>query len=546
MEQKSEKEFLYVMKNLTSFNELFETTLADMNEKIGYEVVVANVEKPMNANAPILFAPATLNVLDEDAMSFVQTMYEAHMPIILLDTNASEVTSLCAALHEKNAAPATTFNTKLPVFAIECDEDGVCFTFDGRCGQLQNTVDSLIRWLKKESRPSKEELNCLRKNAEEALLTEGNLDILKMAKALVQTSSADIYGKHLETSYYIVSCHLFKSAGLMDGEDWYYVCQMNKLNGSANYNKYWAGTRCDVNGTSWYVGQGEVALHYVDFYEMENYLVEGEEKRPLQAYLERPLPEAASKETTYSASTSFGISGEIGFEYDGSSSGGPKGGVKIGASGSFSSSISFSVSDVTIESHCFEKNNNSAKWRYIFKRAEQNIKAGYWQRLLDPALLSHTTFSPMNTWIWHIPTNQRSKYSSFKSSLRLGEISTISRYSGSQPHKHVGDRNEVTTFDVPLHHPPLLGISDYSLIFGKGKVTKKIEVASQGDFTMSVSSGADWCKAKTLEKGETTTQVLVTVDAIPTTMEEREAYIIIKRATDTMKVHVVQKNSEIE
>lgn len=56
------------------------------------------------------------------------------------------------------------------------------------------------------------------------------------------------------------------------GEDCFFIQQYGVLNGAPGYDKHWAGTRIDVNGESWYVGQGDVALNYADYYKMTNYI----------------------------------------------------------------------------------------------------------------------------------------------------------------------------------------------------------------------------------------------------------------------------------
>lgn len=368
-----------------------------------------------------------------------------------------------------------------------------------------------------------------------------------MAKHHVITKTFSLLGKKLSLTYYIVACHEFDGKDVDGGTDWFYVQQHGILNGGDGYQKKWAGTRIGINGESWYVGEGEVCLNYVDYYRMKNYfpLENGECNQVELIFVE---PEAINNLTTYSVAESISIGGNTGFEV----------GDETGGSGTFSAesgfemSYSFEVQDCSCEGMSLAQNNTSAEWEYSFKRASQNRAAGKWQRLHDPAVLSHSVFSPINTWIWKIPSNKRQQYNEFVSEFELGIMNTISRYSGSQSPKNIpksasNDERKVS-FRIPLTMPPLLAVDKTSILFSEDAQTKRLYVAAQGNWDISVKDRDDtWISLDCTEGVGERSVVYVTVEKY-TGNKTRVGYLQIKRrdCTEEIEVKIVQSVGLVE
>lgn len=372
-------------------------------------------------------------------------------------------------------------------------------------------------------------------------------NLLEMAKHHVITKTFSLLGKKLSLTYYIVACHKFDGKDVDGGTDWFYVQQHGILNGGDGYQKKWAGTRIGINGESWYVGEGEVCLNYVDYYRMKNYfpLENGECNQAELIFVE---PEAINNLTTYSVAESISIGGNTGFEV----------GDETGGSGTFSAesgfemSYSFEVQDCSCEGMSLAQNNTSAEWEYSFKRASQNRAAGKWQRLHDPAVLSHSVFSPINTWIWKIPSNKRQQYNEFVSEFELGIMNTISRYSGSQSPKNIpksasNDERKVS-FRIPLTMPPLLAVDKNSILFSEDAQTKRLYVAAQGNWDISVKDRDDtWISLDCTEGVGERSVVYVTVEKY-TGNKTRVGYLQIKRrdCIEEIEVKIVQSVGLVE
>ena len=379
-----------------------------------------------------------------------------------------------------------------------------------------------------------------------AVNNEVKSNLLKMAKHHVLTKNFSLMGKKLSLTYYIVACHEFEGKDADGGTDWFYVQQHGILNGAPDYRKYWANTRVKVNGESWYVGEGEVCLNYVDYYRMKNYLQSGDASND-NAELIFVEPEAINNVTTYSVLESISIGGNAGFEAGDENGGNGTFSVDSG----FETAYSFEVQDCSCKGMSLGKNNSSAEWEYTFKRASQNRAAGKWQRLHDPAVLSYSVFSPINTWIWKFPTKNRRQYDKFISEFELGIMNTISRYSGSQSPKDISKKaseaERKTSFEIPLVMPPLLAVDKTNILFSEKKQTKKLYIASQGEWDIEVKDSSTTWVSVDCDGGDGENCVVhVSVEEY-TGDKIRQAFLQINRknSTEQIQVKIVQSSGEI-
>lgn len=533
-------------------NENIENLISYLHEygNIRTEVFQSGINNDYS-NKIIMFPPNTINIKDNNIINIIEQALIDNSPIILVNTSQSDLNSLYSILGEDNIpeVPENSNCANINLFAIEYDNKGRCYTFTNNkeCVTDQdynNNGESILRWLNNTTRPDYNELNALGKEANGKLVSavnnsssDASVDLLSMAKQYVQTVCKDICEKHVEITYYVVSCHLFDHINDADSSDWYYINQYCILDGSNKYEKYWAGTRVNVDGGSWYVGQGEVCLYYVDYYQLDNYLKDSNPSNvnhPYESNLIYTTPTSENGQTTYTNSVEVGVSGEI--SYDGSS-----GGFSLGVSAGFSSSVSFTVQDCECENLSMEKNQSAAQWKYIFKRAERNTKAGQWQRLLDPAKLSHTVFTPSNIWIWKIPSNQRGNYTTFTSDITARRVSTITRYSGSQGAKDIEEEAKTQSAQIPLSKPPLMGCDNNQLSFQPDKSNKQIHVESQGKWKIEIPSDATWCNVYPLEGDGKFCEISISV-AKNIENQPRTATLKLRSNDELEEIKIIQLN----
>lgn len=345
-------------------------------------------------------------------------------------------------------------------------------------------------------------------------------NLTKLAQSHVTTIQKTLRNKPVTLNFYITSFHSFSSAKDDAGYDWFFVTQDCFLNGSNGYNKFWAGTNVTVEEENWYVGQGEVCLNYVDSCRMESYIDSANE---YGVNIMDVSPVALNNVTTCTSGIEFSIGGQIGFEA----------GKEGKATGSFSTGVSlsesytFNIFDCTIKNDSGRKDNNSlVAWDYSFRRARKNTSAGNWQRLIDPADLSHSTFTPTNLWIWKIPTKYRDQVTSFVTKMRVNTINTISRYSGSQDCMHVGGKGEEFSNQIPLTYPPLLIANKEEINLDKQAGSTELQISSEEELTILKGNNADWFDFEYSFENNIT-KVWITVKELPENIKSRSSKIII-------------------
>ena len=494
-----------------------------------------------SVNAPIIVMCDGVNVQDETILANIEKIYFSNNHVILYKPTNNEINSVYERLEGRKYFKADNKVTGYSLFGLKIAKNGVRYILEDHEKQLNVISKNMVDFLEDKQELNTQMLQLLNDKASDILGSDASdINLSKMAKQHVITKSFLLQGKPCSLSYFMVSCHKYDGTNADGGEDWFFIQQYGILDGEPGYDKHWAGTRINVNNESWYVGQGEVCLNYVDFYKMKNYipLPNGAEK--LSAELVYVDPQAINSKTAYTVTEAVEIGGTIGFEAGGSK-GGPeaKGSGSFSAGANFSSSYSFEVLDCSCKGTSLSINSSSAEWEYRFKRASQNRSSGKWQYLHDPAALSCSTFSPLNSWVWKFATDKRDDYKGFVSEMEIGIMNTISRYSGSQSPKNIAgkcgkDEQSNISFDITFNMPPLLGVDAKSLMFDKDSSTKKLNIAVQGTWTMKIEGTSSWIRADQYKGTGELTEVFISVDE-NTGNEERQELLQIYRMKDVSK-----------
>lgn len=445
--------------------------------------------------------------------------------------------------------------TGYSLFGLKMTGDRICYVLEAHEKDPELLSRNMSDFMEDKPELETPVLESLRLRASDALdLSGSDINLATLARQHVVTKSFSLMGKPCSVSYYMVSCHKYKGTSVSGGEDWFFIQQAGILNGAKNYQKYWAGTRVSIDGDSWYVGQGEVCLNYVDYYTMKNYIPLPLGESSVDAQLVYAEPQAINGTTKYTISESLQLGGSIGFESTGGES---KGSASFSVGAGFDSSYSFEVRDCTCKGTSLSENSHSAEWKYQFKHAERNMAAGKWQYLHDPATLSCSVFSPVNAWVWKFDTEKRDRYQSFQSETGIGIMNTLTRYSGSQPCKDIpGISTDVKpnsiSHTITFHMPPLLGVDKKSLMFDNAGGTQKLQIAVQGNFQIRFANNPSWIRVDRAVGSGELSEVFVSVDKY-TEEKERLAVLQIYRVKDAargttdelLEVKVIQTSGKI-
>lgn len=545
---------IYLSNDPIKRNEAIENAMIRIAEEMKIQIQIenfANLSRNSSDGSMIVLCP-DINVEDVSVLDSIASRYYNNQPVILYKPTNREINTVYRYIEGRNYFCAESTTSGYTLFGLKYGKDGISYILENHEKSPEQIAESLVAFLKDEQ----EKENEIRKRgvietSEKVLGENGQetVNLAKIARSYVMTKQFSLADKQLSLSYYMVSCHVYDGESPIGGEDWFFIQQHGILNGAGGYNKYWAGTRVRVNDESWYVGQGEVALNYVDYYRMVNKIAlptDSNEESENDINLLYAEPQAINGVTAYTISESQSIAGTVGFEA-GVDGGSPaiKGNGSISAGAGFESSYTFEVQDCSCMGESLNNGTASAGWKYSFKRAKQNREAGKWQRLHDPALLSVSAFSPVNTWIWKFPTEKRDSYKQFNSMLEVGIMNTISRYSGSQSPKDIrGNSSASKSFLVTLHMPPLLGVDQRELLFSKESCTKTIKVASQGKWKLIDESSNTWVHISNSEGSGKCTNVYITVDELKEG-KERSTVLMLTRFLD-LEMNIESESLEIQ
>lgn len=514
-------------------NQTIENMMIEVSERLALEVCIADFEKQSDADMGAMVVLCEgIDINEIKVLRRLEQLYQDNQAIILYEPTNNEVNRVFRQLNGKNYFTADTKAHRHSLFGIKCCKDGICRILESHEKGSQAIVESVVQFLSPET---EDELLEQRQSALDAAnaLEVSSTNLYEAAMQHVITHKFELAGKPCSLSYYVVSAHKYMGKEADGGEDWFFIQQNCTLNGGKGYENYWAGTRVKVNGDSWYVGQGDVCLNYVNYYMMQNDIKQKNKEEALDADLIYAEPEAINDKTEYTVTEGVEIGGTVGFEAGSDGGTVAKGNGSFSAGANFSNTYSFTVSDVTCEGTSLNAGTASASWKYIFKRAKQNRAAGEWQHLHEPAALARSAFSPKNSWVWKFPTGKRDDYKSFDSLFRISTMNTISRYSGSQSPKHIintfnGDKEYTErTFEVTLASPPLLGVNKSNFLLSKDAQSVPLELAAQGSWTIHVPADQNWLRVSK-QSGNGHDTVNISVDVLDGNRERSTALTLIK------------------
>jgi hypothetical protein len=542
---------------------IYINNVSKAKENLGEEVLI-NVAEQLDAQILTKdFLPDTKEVLDapviircddstelgDGVLEQLKKQYASNQNIILVNPTNKAVNTVYKKLENRNYCATDDKNKNYSLFGLKLAEDGIRYVLEEQETTATEQADSIVDFLEDKHIPHAQTKQMLKSNARKALSSDSSTDDLAtMAKQHLITKNFTLLGKPCSLTYYMVSCHKFVGTDSDGGEDWFFIQQNAILNGGEGYDKHKAHTRIKVNGESWYVGEGDVCLNYIDYYKMQNYLSTNDQNQ-VDADLVYVAPQSINNVTTCTVSEDVSVSGTAGFE------GGTnelKGTASFSCKAGFSNSYSFQIQDCTCKGTSLSKDNASAEWVYSFKRASQNRAAGKWQHLYEPADLARSTFSPVNTWVWKFDTKNRKTYKSFTSNFQIGIMNTISRYSGSQSPKDISGGNANNSVEITLNMPPLLCVNTGNLIFDNEGGTRELEIASQGSWSLEFKDQPGWIRANTTEGSGKDTTIYISVDP-NTAAKERLATLQIYRMNGntriddvSVKVNIIQSAGKIK
>lgn len=515
-----------------------EAMMIAVNEKLGFEVCIADFDRQSNDEIGSMIV--LCNGIDINELSILQRLeqlYHNNQAIILYEPTNSEVNHVFHRLKGKNYFTAETKGHRHSLFGIKCCKDGICRILESHEKNVQAIAESVVQFLDLETEEKVLKQRALESEAAKAL-EYSNTNLYEAAMQHVITHKFELAGKPCSCSYYVVSAHKYMGEDADGGEDWFFIKQDAMVSGGNGYTYKWAGARVDANGESWYVGDGDVCLNYVNYCMMQNDIKQTNKDETLEADLIYAEPEAINNETTHSVTEGVEIGGMIGFEAGSDGGAVAKGNGSFSAGANFSNTYSFTVKDVTCVGTSLSAGIASASWKYSFQRARQNRSLGKWQHLYEPAALSRSTFSPKNSWVWKFPTSKRDEYKSFESLFRISTMNTISRYSGSQSPKHIVNtfakgnvdvEYEEQSFEVTLASPPLLGVNKSNFLLSKDAQSVPLELVAQGPWTIQVQSNQNWLRVNRVT-GVGHATVNLSVDLLTEGNERSTSLTLIKSA----------------
>lgn len=548
---------IFISNEPMSENIALEETMANLAETLEAQIQIIDFDADLTdaSAAPIIILCNNINIQDEAVLDTLEQIYRANQHIILYEPTNNEINTVYARLEGREYFKADNKVTGYSLFGLKMTREGICYVLEAHEKDPELLSRNMSDFMENHQELDTPVLESLRLRASDALeLSGSDINLATIARQHVVTNSFSLLGKPCSVSYYMVSCHKYKGTSVSGGEDWFFIQQTGILNGAKNYQKYWAGTRVSIDDESWYVGQGEVCLNYVDYYTMKNYIPTPPGESAVDVQLVYAEPQAINGTTTYTISESLQLSGSIGFESTGKES---KGSASFSVGAGFDSSYSFEVRDCTCIGTSLDKNSHSAEWKYQFKHAQRNMAAGKWQYLHDPATLACSVFSPVNAWVWKFDTEKRDRYQSFQSETGIGIMNTISRYSGSQPCKDIPGKYTTSnpnsiSHTITFHMPPLLGVDKKSLMFDKAGGTQKLQIAVQGSFQIRFANNPSWIRVDRASGSGELSEVFVSVDEY---MEKKERLTVLQiyrvkdaaRGTtdELLEVKVIQTSGKI-
>lgn len=291
----------------------------EMNAKIWVE----DMKKPPenSGNTSLIVLCLDVNVEEAAALNSIASRYRSHQPVILYKPTNREINTMYRYIEGKDYFSAESTTSSYTLFGLKIGANGTHYILENHEEEPEHVTDSILNFLDDDQGKIDENRRTSLIQTGQKILNENGeetVNLAEMAKNYIVTQQFGLAGKQFSLSYYMISCHIFEGTSLNGGEDWFFIQQYGILNGSGGYQKYWAGTR--VNGESWYVGEGEVALNYIDYYRMSNDILHSDSSFSTDVKLLYAEPQAINGVTSCTISESQSITGIV--EFEGGATGG--------------------------------------------------------------------------------------------------------------------------------------------------------------------------------------------------------------------------------
>ena len=347
-------------------------------------------------------------------------------------------------------------------------------------------------------------------------------EIDKLFESNITTFPGELCGKPYTINVYVVPMHNFN-----DNTDWYAVRQEYTVNTKKGYEHTYGKK---INGRKSKMSLSNF-MHYV--YADNSLCSTGDISNVL---LTKESPLSFNKETTHSETRGFHIGGEIGV---GVKSKAPEASAKLSAGASWNKSASWKSQNVSC-SYTAKVPGKVLSWKYTFNELPKLSAFSTrvtWQAPTDS--LSRTTLKFETFWVWRLPGDARAK----KPYLSIDpHIQTETIYcQRGLTYRESWHRAPAVKHNLTLLSPPLLALKEHEVaIDGKSGSAKDVQIASQGDCSITKNSASDWCYAQKVNK-----TISIRAKNDNTTGEARKAQITVKRAegalnADTQVLTVIQ------
>jgi hypothetical protein len=511
----------------------------------------------VSTDAPIFVAAGEMPYLSDTFRNGISDTHRNLYPVVVVDGGEEENNALLEmlGLEQNYTLPEGILYSEL--FAVDREEDGHVYTWsmyppreeplepidanDPPPVYTDNPTDQCRRalifqeWIEKDGERLTPEVRAYRQEGIKALaeaMGDETGELTKLAQGFVTAKNISNAGNHYQLTYYVYSCHSFNAPNAAD-HDWFYVRQEGLLNASGAYRV--------VTG-SWPTKPWDTIGYYIGGYDMENFMY-GLTGQGDWVTLMAANPQNAVGVTQITSGIDWNIGGSVGFGV------GTKEGVE--GTGSLSGGVTIQHSSTVSVSDCEVINNsgdkvNNAKWSYLFPRRCQAWASGpLYASLEPPSLLQHTTFQPVNQWIWNFSPEVRDNLTNYSFRSTFQDTVILSRGDGCRFPWVVNPPIHSTyggpqTFTIPLSFPPLL-VVPHNVDFSAEAQYKSMDIVVARNW--KAESDQDWCRVEPSSGTGDHTRVNITVDKNDTSAS-RTATITFSLAigaeSDTMTVFQAQ------
>ena len=492
-----------------------------LKDGLGLEPALADLNTPVEALDDVVILSDPNGVArPHPGLALLKQAYESGRAIAIERVKADEVQALLDTLGKRMTFTLPDGLEHIDLFAARraggdnwyfIESGGAVLGDEDDKGRARNErrVHNFVAWLKET------------KAADAKATASDNLaddDLQKLAEANIYDAPYfNDYDQVFTIRWKLYSCHSFKN-----GMDWYFIEQSSNLNPSSQ----WHNEKSSDSKRAHQWGQ-------MRRYSFSNYW---ETDPGNTTPLDKNAPQSANNAVTIDSGVSWQMGGAMGF-----SGKSPSGSLSIGAE--FSHSESFSVSDVTIDNQSGRDGiSYMAAWEYKFADPADGDSHMWNSDLKDAPLLARSNFTPVNQWIWTVPSDFSRDTNKFKAEFTWvnGESwgTGNSLWFPTTSADHTDYKSGSHEFWVPVERPPLLAIVPGQLDFNCAGETRTITLASALDWT--ATSDADWVSVmetsggKTGDQGET---IHITVD--PNNSGTERTATVTLRSTDGREEQVL-------